>query len=292
MNANQETTQAPRLEIDYYTDPICSDCWALEPLRIRLEAEYGHLFTLHTRMGGLLRDWERFAATRENLKQPSDIAPLWEELGARTGMPINGDVWLDDPLDSSYPPSIAYKAAQLQDELLAEHFLRRLRELVLACKENITRDEVLRRAALEVGLDADRLMEDARDPDTIQRFMEEKTICQDIGVKTLPTLIFRNSEGSALRVPDTRPYEHYVYAMEKLLGETPVPRPVTLTVSEAIAQHRSLATRELSVLLQRSEEDLLPELEALAAAGQVLKVPVKNGVFWRTMNVETIQKLG
>lgn len=273
--------QAQRLEADYYTDPICSDCWALEPIRIRLEAEYGHLLTIHTRLGGLMRDWERFAATRDGIDQPSDIAPLWDELSRETGMPIDGDIWLEDPLDSSYPPSIAYKAAQLQDPLLADHFLRRLRELVVACKQNITRDDVLRRAALEVGLDAGRLLEDARDPDTIQRFMEEKTICRDIGVTSLPTLIFRNSEGRALRVPGARPYEHYVFAMEKLLAAPPTPRPITLTVEEAVAKYRSLATAELVQLLQRPEADVLAELESLASAGRVEKIPLKNGVFWR-----------
>jgi putative protein-disulfide isomerase len=281
MTETNNLCQALRLEVDYYTDPICSDCWALEPIRIRLVAEYGHLITLHTRLGGLMRDWDRFAATRDGIDQPSDIAPLWEELGRQTHMPIDGDIWLEDPLDSSYPPSIAYKAAQEQDPQLAEHFLRRLRELVVAMKQNITRDDVLRRAALEVGLDADRLLEDARDPDTIQRFMEEKTICLDIGVTSLPTLIFRNSEGRALRVPGARPYEHYVFAMEKLLCATPPPRPITLTVEEAVAKHRSLATTELVMLLQRPEADVLAELESLAVAGRVEKVPLKNGAFWR-----------
>ena len=31
-------------------------------------------------------------------------------------MPIDGDVWLEDPLNSSYPPSIAFKAAEMQDK--------------------------------------------------------------------------------------------------------------------------------------------------------------------------------
>ena len=281
MTETNNLCQAQRLEADYYTDPICSDCWVLEPIRIRLEAEYGHLLTLYTRLGGLMRDWDRFAATRDGIDQPSDIAPLWDEQSRQTGMPIDGDIWLEDPLDSSYPPSIAYKAAQEQDPELADHFLRRLRELVVACKQNVTRDDVLHRAALEVGLDADRLLEDARDPDTIQRFMEEKTICRDIGVNSLPTLIFRNSEGRALRVPGVRPYEHYVFAMEKLLGARPTPRPITLTVEEAVAKHRSLATVELVMLLQRPEADVLAELESLVAAGRVEKVSVKNGVFWR-----------
>jgi hypothetical protein len=28
--------------------------------------------------------------------------------------PLDGDIWIEDPLHSSYPPSIAFKAAQIQ----------------------------------------------------------------------------------------------------------------------------------------------------------------------------------
>ena len=45
-------------------------------------------------------------------------------------MPIYADVWLEDPLSSSYPPSIAFKAAQMQDTDKAIIFLRRINEML------------------------------------------------------------------------------------------------------------------------------------------------------------------
>lgn len=40
------------IEVYYVTDPICSHCWALEPVLRRFIEQYGHYFNFHTIMGG------------------------------------------------------------------------------------------------------------------------------------------------------------------------------------------------------------------------------------------------
>lgn len=40
-----------KVTIYYATDPICSHCWALEPVLHRFVEEYGHYFTLEIKMG-------------------------------------------------------------------------------------------------------------------------------------------------------------------------------------------------------------------------------------------------
>src|SRR5690554_3229489 len=72
-------------------------------------------------------------------------------------MPIDGDLWLEDPLNSSYPPSIAFKAAQMQDEEKAFLFMREMRELVFLKKKNIAKWEHMATAAKTVGLDVEQL---------------------------------------------------------------------------------------------------------------------------------------
>ena len=137
------------VKITYFTDPICSSCWGIEPQLRRLKAEYGEYLDLDVRMGGLLPDWSYNAG---GISKPSDVASHWEEASRYYQMPIDGSVWLEDPLPSSYPPSIAFKAAQLQDKKKATAFLRRLREMVFMEKKNITRWEHLQQAATETGL--------------------------------------------------------------------------------------------------------------------------------------------
>ena len=114
--------------------PICSSCWGIEPQLRKLKLEYGNNIQIEYRMGGLLPDWNYNSG---GISEPSDVAHHWDEVSVHYDMPIDGDVWLEDPLDSSYPPSIAFKAAQLQDEYKALLFMREIREMVFLQKKNI-----------------------------------------------------------------------------------------------------------------------------------------------------------
>src|SRR5690554_4961318 len=105
-------------------------------------------------MVGLLRDWNYKSGGISSLK---DVAGHWDEVSVHYDMPIDGDLWLEDPLNSSYPPSIAFKAAQMQDEEKAFLFMREMRELVFLKKKNIAKWEHMATAAKTVGLDVDQL---------------------------------------------------------------------------------------------------------------------------------------
>ena len=123
--AGVEPTQKP-LKVIYYTDPICSSCWGIEPQLRKLKLEYGKILDMDYRMGGLLPDWSYNSG---GISKPSDVAHHWDEVSRYYDMPIDGDVWLEDPMNSSYPPSIAFKAAQLQDQYAV--VTRHLRTLLL-----------------------------------------------------------------------------------------------------------------------------------------------------------------
>ena len=100
------------IKIVYFTDPICSSCWGIEPQLRKLKLEYANSIEIEYRMGGLLPDWSYNSG---GISKPSDVAHHWDEVSVYYDMPMNGEVWLEDPLHSSYPPSIAFKAAQIQD---------------------------------------------------------------------------------------------------------------------------------------------------------------------------------
>lgn len=124
--------RAKPIQIVYFTDPICSSCWGIEPQLRRLKLEYGAFFDIEYRMGGLLPSWDIYNSG--GISKPSDVAHHWDEVSAYYEMPIDGDVWLEDPLHSSYPPSVAFKAAQIQSNEKALLFMRRIREMVFLKK--------------------------------------------------------------------------------------------------------------------------------------------------------------
>lgn len=130
INIVQSTKKSVKLI--YYTDPICSSCWGIEPQLRKLKLEYGNAIEIEYRMGGLLPNWSYNSG---GISKPADVASHWDEVSVHYDMPIDGDLWLEDPLDSSYPPSIAFKAAQMQDNKKALLFLREIKEMVLLHKK-------------------------------------------------------------------------------------------------------------------------------------------------------------
>ncbi|HJT76416.1 MAG TPA: DsbA family protein, partial [Gemmataceae bacterium] len=117
---------APAVYIDYYTDPLCSWSWALEPAWRRLRYEFGDRLAYRYRMAGMIPDWDHFADPMNAVHTPRQMAPHWFAVRQLSGMPLDERVWLEDPPASSFPACVAFEAAALQGPAAAERYLRRL----------------------------------------------------------------------------------------------------------------------------------------------------------------------
>ena len=266
------------LKIIYFTDPICSSCWGIEPQLRKLKLEYGDYVEINYRMGGLLPDWSYNSG---GISKPSDVAHHWDEVSRHYDMPIDGDVWLEDPLDSSYPPSIAFKAAQLQDTDKAIYFLRRLREMVFLEKINIAKWENLAAAATEVGLNAEQLESDfnGRAKDL---FNEDLQLGLQLGVRGFPTLFFVDSEGNQEKVYGTKPYSAYEDAVLKQLPGASK-KEIDADWEKLFSKYNTLTAREFSELSQTPRQQAEQLLQGLATLGILNERVTKNGSLWRIL---------
>jgi putative protein-disulfide isomerase len=68
------------IKVVYFTDPICSSCWGIEPQLRKLKLEYGDLVDIEYRMGGLLPSWDIYNSG--GISKPSDVAHHWDEVSA------------------------------------------------------------------------------------------------------------------------------------------------------------------------------------------------------------------
>ena len=263
------------IQITYFTDPICSSCWGIEPQLRRLKLEYGAYLHIDYRMGGLLPDWSYNSG---GISKPSDVAGHWDEVSHHYDMPIDGDVWLEDPLPSSYPPSIAFKAAQMQDETRAIAFLRRIREMVFLEKKNITRWEHLQKAAEQTGLDA-ALMKTAMEGPALQAFQKDLELARSMGVRGFPTLFFSDASGNRLTLYGARPYTQFEQNVKALMpdatGNAFDTRPEAL-----FARYPTLTSREFATLSGKPKPEVEQLLADLFAENKLRKTVTKNGVLW------------
>lgn len=267
------------IKIIYYTDPICSSCWGIEPQLRKLKLEYGNYFEIEYRMGGLLPNWKYNSG---GISKPSDVAHHWDEVSVYYDMPIDGNVWLEDPLPSSYPPSIAFKAAQIQNNEKAILFLREIREMVFLQKKNITKWENLEFAAKKVGLDVDKFKIDYEGK-AIELFEEDLNLGRELGVRGFPTMFFTDKNGNKEMVYGSRPYSVFEKALIKLF-----PNASKINYSKSwdylFSKNNSLTAKEFSELSGIERNETEKYLDSLTVNGNLEKLTTKNGSMWTLKN--------
>jgi putative protein-disulfide isomerase len=284
IEATESTTKiAPTTEkqvrLVYFTDPICSSCWGIEPQLRKLKLEYGEHIDIEYRMGGLLPDWNYNSG---GISKPADVAQHWDEVSIYYDMPIDGDLWLEDPLNSSYPPSIAFKAAQLQDEDKAVLFMREMREMMFLKKKNLAKWEHMATAAKTVGLNVEQLKTDFEGKAKTQ-FEEDLKLAKEYGVRGFPTIFVVDNVGNKEIVYGAKPYAFYETAILKLNAN--------ITKSEysknwetLFSKYNTLTAKEFSVLSGTPRVESEQLLNKLSDKGDLDKLSTKNGSIWIKKN--------
>lgn len=267
------------VKIIYYTDPICSSCWGIEPQLRKLKLEYGNNIEVEYRMGGLLPNWSYNSG---GISKPSDVAHHWDEVSVYYDMPIDGNVWLEDPLNSSYPPSIAFKAAQMQDNEKAILFLREIREMVFLQKKNITKWEHLELAGKKVGLDIVKLKTDYEGK-AKELFEEDLKLGRELGVRGFPTMFFTDTTGQKEMVYGSKPYSTFESTLLKLFP-TATKISYDKTWNAVFSKYNSLTAKEFSELTGTPRNESEKYLDDLTAKGQLEKLTTKNGAMWTLKN--------
>ncbi|WP_027126523.1 DsbA family protein [Gelidibacter mesophilus] len=277
-NNNVQSTKKS-VKLIYYTDPICSSCWGIEPQLRKLKLEYGDVIEMDYRMGGLLPDWNYNSG---GIGKPSDVASHWDEVSLHYDMPIDGDLWLEDPLDSSYPPSIAFKAAQMQDNDKAMLFLREMKEMIFLHKKNIAKWEHMEDAAKKVGLNIEKLKTDF-ETSAKALFEEDLKLGRKLGVRGFPTIFFVDEAGNSETVYGTRPYAFYEMAILKL---NPNARKSEYSKNweTLFKTYPTLTAKEFSELSGTPRVESEKQLNELVEKGNLKKHPTKNGSIWTIVN--------
>lgn len=272
--ASVPASQKP-VKIIYFTDPICSSCWGIEPQLRRLKLEYGQDVEISYHMGGLLPDWSYNSG---GISKPSDVAHHWDEVSKYYNMPIDGDVWLEDPLASSYPPSIAFKAAQIQDPDKALKFLRLIREMVFLEKKNITRWEHLSAAAFYSGLDTS-LLKKEYEGQAKTDFQKDLALAKQLSVRGFPTLFIGYASGREEMVYGFKPYTAFESSLKQVFPEI---RKTNYDKDWAslFGKFPTLTGREFAELSDLSFEQAEQQLEKLVKESKLVKFMTKNGALW------------
>lgn len=277
-NNNPNSTNCKRpLEIYTFIDPLCPDCWALEPVLKKLSIEYGKYFTIRHILSGKLATLNRGKNHRtEHIKQ------VWERTASRSGMSCDGDLWVENPINTPYSVSIAIKAAELQGKRAGIRYLRKLQEYLFLEKQNISEISILLECAKMVGLDIQEFKKDLHSTSAAKAFQCDLKITAEMDVDEIPTFVFfnENIEDEGIKISGTYPYEMYVHIIQEMIGKKVEPAPPP-TLEELLKCFRFIASKEIAVIYDLSIQEVELEMKKLVLKQKVEQVPVKHGTFWR-----------
>jgi predicted DsbA family dithiol-disulfide isomerase len=280
-NNNRHTCQKP-LEIYSVIDPLCPECWSLEPVLKKLQIQYGHCFTLRHFVSGSLESLNTYMPKKKGSKMAEQIAEKWEQTASRSGMSCDGDVWFENPISAPYKATLAIKAAELQGKQAGLKFLRKLQENLFLNKQNISNDQVLCDIARSVDLDEKEFLNDLSSDLAINALKCDLKFSQEMNVTEIPTLIIFNNKADdeGIKISGCYSYDVYVQILREMSGMPMEPAPLP-ELEGFLAQYSFVATKEVSVVYQISIEEAEKRLKRLVLQQKVERVPVKHGTFWR-----------
>lgn len=268
------------IEIYVFIDPLCPQCWGMEPILKKLIMEYGNIISIKHVLSGKLATLN----TPYSNNSPANIANLWERTASRTGMACEGDLWLNTPLPITMPynASIAIKAAELQGKKQGIKFLRKFQEYFFLKKKNISEMHVLIECAKAVKLDIDEFLNDINSNAAARAFQCDLKITQEMDVQEIPSLVFFNSniEEEGIKVSGSYSYDVYLSILSEMMPDMPEPAPLP-TIESFVRFYNVVATKEIAVTYNMSDQAVEKEMKKLQLQRVVERIPAKNGMFWK-----------
>lgn len=265
------------IEIYIFIDPICPECWALEPILKKLQVEYGRYFSIKHVLSGKLANLN--ISKKRNFE---NLAELWEKTASRSGMSCDGNLWLENPVAAPYLASIAIKAAELQGRKAGIRFLRKLQELLFLERKDVTNLNVLKECAASTGLDVNEFLADIHSESAAKAFQCDLKITAEMDVEEIPTLVFfnENTEEEGIKITGSYPYDIYVQILEEMLAEQPDQSPPP-PLEAFMKFFRIVASQEIAVVYNMSVAQVEREMKKLLLKQKVEQIPAKYGTFWR-----------
>ncbi len=273
------------IEITQYTDPYCTWCWGSEPIMRKIMAVYGDQIKISFIMGGLVENFDTFYDPHNNIGGPKKFeqgAAHWKEASGRHGQPVDIQLIFDlkRGFHSTYQASIAYKAAQLQDQELANKYLRRLREATSAERKFIHKINVQIELAEEVGLNKEKFVQTLESGEAKKKFLEDLKLSRSMGIHGFPTFQVKNRDGKEMFLNGWQRYQAFERVFDKFAGNSLKKATYLLKEEDIlrfIGKYKKVSTQEVATLLDIEKYTAYEYLNKLKS---VNSIKAGNDYFW------------
>ena len=279
----QEVKATPTVDLYYATDPLCSFCWAFEPTLLKFRYQYKSYLADDTiLMGGMIPSWDTFGGDQGNgIQKATDVTHHWQEIGKYTRMPIDGTIWSEKPIDSSYPSSRVFEIVRRDFPEIANQTLRQIREAIMLRNQDISEKSVLKSVLEKVGLDSEHILEEAEGAAGQELLTKDLQMVQALQASGFPTVVLVNNQNQGLKVVGAQPFEALVSALEQILpsGTDLVPEAVP-SLAEVVKTHTTMLSKEIEVLYDIEKEMVLEFVASQLPAEQFETETILNETYY------------
>jgi putative protein-disulfide isomerase len=234
----------------------------------RLGVEFGAGVSITYVMAGLAREFAgpHDARVRE-----------WLDAAEASGMPVDPRLWLEGPLQTSYPACMAVKAAAEQGRTAEARCLRALREGILCYRRKLDNTEAIVEESRRAALDVARFRVDLGSHAIVEAFGADLELTRSAspdGPVSPPALRF----GDDNWVDGAAPYADW-RAAALAAGADPSGEPPP-DVPAALARFGRMATAEVAAVCDLAGPRAPAELWRLASEWAVKPERVLGGELW------------
>lgn len=280
--------QKPQIRITYFTDPVCSTCWIIDTYIDKLLVEYQDIISLDVKMGGMLKSWDELSFQDQSIAKEEYICGLWDAESKTNGVCLNADIWRTNPVSSSYPASIAFYAARLQDQKKAFNFLYTLREMLFLQGKDISKEQSILAAALENDININEFLDSIKSGKAEALFQADLALKNEQNVLEFPTFIFTNLDGESekgrLYSEDNNfdnLYENWEEIIFRLTHGNALKKIQNLNARDVLKSRTRLSLKQICVLTGKKEELIQKELSKLLLEGIVVEEQLDATKYWR-----------
>ncbi len=258
------------------TAPTCWWSWGYEAVLNRLALVYGDRVKVHLLLGCVYEDLDAWMKAYE--MTPQGQAEWARESIGIMGVPIRTD-WSGEQPRSVMPATLAVLAARRQGAAKGERFMRAILRRSCVEGQDVTRDDALREAAMEAGLDVDAFFRDYGDADALRAELAH----QGHGFPHVPLGFYglALTDGGDRTVLLDYAFDPAVVedAIDFLAG-TPVPKKKPGDVAAYLRRHGPAPLREIARVLGLSDAEAKARLEKLRKSGRVTRRDLAGAPHW------------
>ncbi|KXH82262.1 MULTISPECIES: ClpXP adapter SpxH family protein [Bacillus] len=267
------------VEAYLFIDPLCKDCWEIEPFIIKLWLEYGKYFSIRHIVTGKV---DGTNASSHKWNKPAHIRFVWEKTTSLQGFSCDGKVHMQEASSTPYLVSMAIKAAELQGRKAGSKFLRKLQEYIFL--ENVSNPdcELLLACARDSNIDVEEFKKDLHSASAKKAFQCDLKFTNEMHITEIPSLVFfhANSDEEGIKIAGNYSYDVYVQLLKELVKceIEPEPLPPLEVLLEAT---QFISSKEVAFIYDCPQQEIERELKKLQLKRKVQMIEVKCERYWK-----------